>query len=65
MAFLDLYHKSLVEDATEAGLPDVGLVRVLLVWVIWLLTSRGECLVGPIGGDLDVESPGGCMTEKG
>jgi hypothetical protein len=49
MSFLELYHKSLVADATEAGLPDTSQTRVLMVWIIWLLTSRGEAHVLPHG----------------
>ena len=43
MNYLALYHNELVNDATQPGLPSTSCERVLLVWIIWLLTSRGEC----------------------
>lgn len=41
MQYLTLYHVELVNDATLAGLPSTTHKRVLMVWIIWLLTSRG------------------------
>ena len=41
MDYLALYHNELVNDATQPGLPSTSCERVLMVWIVWLLTSRG------------------------
>lgn len=43
LAFLFLYHdRDLVQKATSPGLPPHTLIRTLVLWIIWLLTSPRE-----------------------
>lgn len=74
MNYLALYHNELVNDATQPGLPSTSCERILLVWIIWLLTSRGECwkairtvrmranmmMIGGIHSMCSVDRVGGC-----
>lgn len=53
LAFLFLYHdRDLVQKATSPGLPPHTVVRTLVLWIIWLLTSPRECTVGFEGREL-------------